>query len=195
MLQNNKQPLHSDISNQTVLFEFKDRKIFVADWIGYRRSLKSSPNLTNGKSNADILDAYRQILAFEYYKQHLDKYNTAFAEQVADFRDGNLLFEIMQRQVWNRAGADSAGLKKYFESRKGKYLWKPGAEAIIFTSGNLQTSQKLKQEIENNSKIWRKIVDSFWRSGSGRFRKIRIKSTACFLFSSGSRKIDTYTNQ
>ncbi|HEY4966382.1 MAG TPA: peptidylprolyl isomerase, partial [Puia sp.] len=172
LMQNNKAPLHSGINNQTVLFQFQDRKIFVSDWIAYRRSLKSSPNLTNGKSNLDILDAYRQIVAFEYYKQHLDKYNVAFAEQVAEFRDGNLLFEIMQRQVWNRAGADSAGLKKYFESHKEKYVWKPGAEAIIFTAPNMQAAQKLKQDLGTHSNNWRKLVDSFSgqvQADSGRF--------------------------
>jgi peptidyl-prolyl cis-trans isomerase SurA len=172
MLQNKKPVLYGGINDQSVLFQFPDKKILVADWIAYRRSLKSSPNLTNGKSNADILDAYRQILAFEYYKQHLDKYNKAFAEQVSEFRDGNVLFEIMQRQVWNRAGADSAGLKKYFVLHKDKYLWKPGAEAIIFTAPDLQTAQKLKQNIGNNTNNWRKTLDGFSgqvQADSGRF--------------------------
>ena len=172
MLQNNKPPLLSRINNQTILYQFPDRKIMVADWIAYRRSLKSSPNLTNGKSNADILDAYRQIIAFEYYKQHLEKYNATFAEQVDEFRDGNLLFEIMQRQIWNRAGADSAGLKKYFELHRGKYVWKPGAEAILFTAVNLQPAQKLKQDITGNLSNWRTAVDSFngqVQADSGRF--------------------------
>ena len=31
----------------------------------------------------------------------------SFAAQVNEFRDGNLLFEIMQRQIWNRSIADS----------------------------------------------------------------------------------------
>ena len=68
-------------------------------------------------------------VAFEYYKQHLEKYNAAFAAQVNEFRDGNLLFEIMQRQIWNRAAADSAGLKKYFEAHKK------------ITGGNLELKQ------------------------------------------------------
>ena len=103
-------------------FRFPDKKYTVGDWIVYRKSLKSSPNLTNGKTNTEILDLYRQIVAFEYYKEHLEKYNTAFAAQVNEFRDGNLLFEIMQRQIWNQAAADSAGLKKYFEAHTGRLL-------------------------------------------------------------------------
>jgi peptidyl-prolyl cis-trans isomerase SurA len=154
------------------LFQFSDKKILISDWIAYRKSLSSSPNLISGKSNKDILDAYRQLLAFEYYKQHLDRYNAAYAEQVAEFQDGNLLFEIMQRQVWNRAGADSAGLKKYFELHKGQYQWKPGAEAVIFTSANMQITQKFKLDIENNKNDWRKVVEGLngqVQADSGRF--------------------------
>ena len=171
-MQNKKPALNSGIHDQTVLFRFSDKNILVRDWIAYRLSLRSSPNLTNGKSNSDILDAYRQITAFDYYKQHLDKYNAAFAEQVAEFRDGNLLFEIMQRQVWNRAGADSAGLKKYFELHKEKYRWKPGAQAVIFTAPNMQTAQKFQQEVVKNTSNWRKTLDGFSgqvQADSGRF--------------------------
>ncbi len=75
LLQNKKPASDTGINDQTVLFQFPDKKILVIDWIVYRKSLKSSPNLTNGKSNSEILDAYRQIVAFDYYKQHLDKYN------------------------------------------------------------------------------------------------------------------------
>jgi peptidyl-prolyl cis-trans isomerase SurA len=144
----------------------------VADWIAYRRGLKSSPNLISGKSNNDILDAYLQIVAFDYYKQHLEKYNPVYAEQVAEFRDGNLLFEIMQRQIWNRAGADSPGLRKYYELHKQNYLWKPSAEAILFTAVNLQSAQKLKSDLGNNLNNWRSTVDGFngqIQADSGRF--------------------------
>ncbi len=184
MLQNNKPPVPYRINNQTVLFQFPNKNIMASDWIAYRRSLKSSPNLTNGKSNADILDAYRQIVAFDYYKQHLEKYNATFAEQVGEFRDGNLLFEIMQRQIWNRAGADSAGLKKYFELHKEKYSWKPGAEAIVFTAVNLQSAQKLKQDMDNNLSRWRTTVDGFngqIQADSGRFEYKQLPASSSLV--------------
>jgi peptidyl-prolyl cis-trans isomerase SurA len=177
MLQNKKPALNAGITDQTVLFQFPDKNILISDWIVYRRSLKSSPNLTNGKSNSEILDAYRQIVAFEYYKQHLEKYDAAFAAQVAEFRDGNLLFEIMQRQIWNRAAADSAGLKKYFESHKENYWWKPGADAIIFTAASARAGDKLQLYLGENIKNWRKAMDSIGgqvQADSGRFESKQI---------------------
>jgi peptidyl-prolyl cis-trans isomerase SurA len=180
-LQNKKPALNAGINDQSVLFQFPDKKYTVGDWIAYRKSLRSSPNLTNGKTQSEILDAYRQNTAFEYYKAQLEKYNAAFASQVGEFRDGNLLFEIMQRHVWNQAAADSAGLKEYFEVHKVDYWWKRGAEAIIFNAANSSSDKKLQGDLEGNINKWRKAVDSLAgqvQADSGRFELKQIPGNA-----------------
>jgi peptidyl-prolyl cis-trans isomerase SurA len=171
-LQNKRPAANAGITDQTVLFQFPEKNYLVSDWIYYRRNLRSSPNIVNGKSNADILDLYLQTIAFDYYREHLEKYNAAFASQVNEFSDGNMLFEIMQRQIWNRAIADSAGLRKYFETNIKKYWWKPGAEAIIFNAPNMNVAKKLQSELDTNIKNWRVTVDGYAgqvHADSGRF--------------------------
>jgi peptidyl-prolyl cis-trans isomerase SurA len=165
------------ITDQSLLFQFPERKYTVGDWITYRRNLRSSPNVINGKTNSDILDLYRQTVAFDYYREHLEKYNTAFAAQVNEFSDGNLLFEVMQRQIWNRAIADSNGLKKYFETNIKNYWWKPGAEAIIFNAPNISVAKKLEDELGKNISNWRVTVDGYAgqiHADSGRFELSQI---------------------
>ncbi len=172
MLQNKKPASNAGITDQSVLFQFPDKNYTTGDWIAYRKSLKSTPTLTNNKTNAEILNLYRQAVAFDYYKQHLENYNKAYAEQVNDFRNGNLLFEIMQRQIWNRASSDSAGLEKYFHAHSENYWWKPGAGAIIFNAPTLTAAKKLELNLQKNIKNWRKEVDSFGgqiQADSGRF--------------------------
>jgi peptidyl-prolyl cis-trans isomerase SurA len=177
MLLNKPHASNAGITDQTVLFQFPDKKYTVGDWITYRRNLRSSPNITNGKTNADILDFYRQTIAFDYYREHLEKYNMAFAAQVNEFSDGNLLFEVMQRQIWNHAIADSDGLKKYFETNVRKYWWKPGAEAIIFNAPNMTVAKKLQGELDKNFSNWRVTVDAYAgqiHADSGRFELSQI---------------------
>jgi len=174
----NKPPAtNAGITDQSLLFQFPDKKYTVGDWVNYRRNLRSSPNITSGKTNSDILDLYRQTIAFDYYREHLEKYNASFAAQVNEFSDGNLLFEIMQRQIWNRAVADSGGLKKYYESNIKRYWWKPGAEAIIFNTPNLNVAKKLEGELAKSITNWRETVDSYAgqiHADSGRFELSQI---------------------
>jgi len=174
LLQNKKPSPKSGITDQSVLFLLSDKKYFVGDWIAYRKSLKSVPALINGKTNTEIFDMYRQIVAFDYYKAHLEKYNANFASQVSEFRDGNLLFDVMQLRIWNQASADTAGLRKYFESHSRDYWWKPGAEAIIFNAPGLSSIQKIENGIEKDRSAWRRVVDSLGgqvQADSGRFEQ------------------------
>jgi peptidyl-prolyl cis-trans isomerase SurA len=174
----NKPPAsNAGITDQSLLFQFPEKKYIVGDWITYRRNLRSSPNVTNGKTNSDILDLYRQTVAFDYYREHLEKYNAAFAVQVNEFSDGNLLFEVMQRQIWNRAISDSSGLRKYFDSNIKKYWWKPGAEGIIFNAPNISVARKLEDELGKDIRNWRVTVDIYAgqiHADSGRFELSQI---------------------
>jgi len=85
LLQDKKPAPDAGFTSQSVLFEFPDKKYLVGDWIAYRKTLKSAPNVTNGKTNSEILDLFRQAVAFKYYRGHLDKYNARFASQVNEF--------------------------------------------------------------------------------------------------------------
>jgi peptidyl-prolyl cis-trans isomerase SurA len=64
------------------------------------------------------MDYYVGVAAMDYYKDHLETFNKDFAFQMNEFKEGNLLFEVMQRNVWDKAAADSIGLRKYFDAHK-----------------------------------------------------------------------------
>ena len=63
----------------------------------------------------------------------LKNINDDFVFQLNEFKEGNLLFEVMQRKIWDAATADTAALKKFYQKNKNKYWWENSADAIIFT--------------------------------------------------------------
>jgi len=172
LLQYKKPPAYPDLNEHSALFYFPDKKFTVSDWVSYRRTLGSVPSMINGKTNQDLLDQYKQTVAFDYYKAHLERYNKDFANQLQEFRDGNLLFEIMQRQVWDRASSDSAGLKNFFEAHARNYEWKASVDAILFNAGNQGSAEKIKRDLQAGAGNWRSLVDSLGsqvQADSGRF--------------------------
>ena len=177
LVQNKKPAAGIQLTEQSVLYEVGNRKYLLGEWIAFRKNLRGSPNLTNGKTNLEILDLYRQSVAFEYYKNNLEKYNPAFAAQVKEFRDGNLLFEIMQRQVWNEAAADTPALRKYYDTHLSEYRWNPGAEAILFNVANITSANKLRADLGKNIRDWREIMIRYSgqaQADSGRFENKQI---------------------
>ncbi len=78
----------------------------------------------------------------------------------------------MQRNVWDKAAADSNGLKKYYDAHKGNYWWDASAEAIILTAVNEAAATEARKKLEADYRSWKKMVDGSEGSiqaDSGRF--------------------------
>lgn len=49
--------------------------------------------------------------------------NPDYANLINEYRDGILLFEISNTNVWDKAAKDTAGLEKFFKANRKKYAW------------------------------------------------------------------------
>jgi peptidyl-prolyl cis-trans isomerase SurA len=164
--------VYHDISNSTILFSFPGKNILVSDWLTYVRTAKNVPALSSNKTQKEMLDQFLQTVAFEYYRNHLEDYNRDFDYQLNEFKEGNMLFEIMQRKIWNTASADTNGLKNYFETNQNKYWWDASADAVVFTCTNENAANLAKQKLQNNIGGWKKLIDASdgsVQADSGRF--------------------------
>ncbi|HJU45186.1 MAG TPA: peptidylprolyl isomerase [Chitinophagaceae bacterium] len=78
-------------------------------------------------------EMYNEYELLNLYRDSLEKYNPEFAAQMQEFKEGNLLFEIMQLNVWDKPMAEQASLEeKWVAALKEKYLVKIDEE--VFTS-------------------------------------------------------------
>ncbi|MEO5999328.1 MAG: peptidylprolyl isomerase [Chitinophagaceae bacterium] len=157
------------ISNKTIVFSFPKQKADVDDFIKF---VQNGRYIQNGKLVPAALTQFEETTVQEYYRIHLDEYNADFAAQLKEFKEGNLLFEIMQHNIWDKASADSSGLKTFYENNKNKYWWNASADAIIFSSADSATAVDLKGNLEKNLTGWRDIVTSYQaraQADSGRF--------------------------
>ena len=173
-----KSPLLND---KTPLFSFPKQQVTVSDLSNYIIAVKSSPEITRGKTMQQLFQQYTETVAMEYYHNHMEEFNKEFAFQLKEFKDGNLLFEVMQRQVWDKASADSIGLKKYYTSNKNKYWWETSADAILFTCSDSLSAVKAKTNFTKSPKDWRTLVqnsDGTVQADSGRFELTQLPLAA-----------------
>jgi peptidyl-prolyl cis-trans isomerase SurA len=170
-------PSYRDLSYSTVLFSFDDRHYSVKEWLDYSRTVKPQRSGA-GVADKDLFRRYVERSAMEYYRNHLELYNPDFAFQLTEFKEGNLLFEIMQRKIWDKASADSAALKNYYEAHKDKYWWNASADALLFTCNNEKTAETLAAGLRSDGAgEWRKLSDGSGASvqaDSGRYELAQI---------------------
>jgi len=76
----------------------------------------------------------------DYEKDQLDKEYPDFRNIMQEYHDGILLFNLTDQKVWSKAVKDTAGLEKYYQIIKTKYMWKERMKATIVTSLNKKSA-------------------------------------------------------
>ena len=165
------------ISNKVVI-SFKDgTTIKGSEWLNFAKSNSNSEQFV--KADKALLNNFNLQEVLNYYKNHLESYNDEFKYQMLEFKEGNMLFEIMERNVWSRAGADSTGLLNYYNAHKENYKWENSADVLIF---NCTDEKKAAEAIEKlkAGKAWQALAEesnSQVQGDSGRYELSQIPGT------------------
>lgn len=87
---------------------------------------------------------FQEIAIVKYQEDNLEFENEDFAEILKEYRDGLLLFDLMEKEIWNFATKDTIALKKYYEAHKSNYFWKDRVDVIMATAAKQDDIEKVK---------------------------------------------------
>jgi len=101
-----------------------------------------------------------------YYDENLETEFPDFANVMEEYRDGLLLFDLMEKEIWERAKTDTIGLQKFYHDHKMEHLWKNRVEATILSSTKMDMiknalallkkktdPQKIKEKLNINNVV------------------------------------------
>ena len=77
----------------------------------------------------------------------------AFEMQRNEFKEGNLLFDIMDKQIWSVVNADDEKLKTFHAARKEKYQWRQSVDALIITCQTASIANMVRDEYMKDKSI------------------------------------------
>jgi len=134
-----------DIEKEKTFMTIGTRTITYGDFA--QHLFKNQRSYANKKVKADILvngvyNKYKEDQIILYHKDNLEFENEDFAYVLKEYRDGLLLFDLMEKQVWNAASKDTVGLKAFYESHKSDYVWEDRVDAVILTSAHEKMIKK-----------------------------------------------------
>lgn len=80
----------------------------------------------------DLYNLYQNQVLNDFEEQKLVEENPEFKGLMQEFRNGILIFDLMDKNVWGKASRDTVGLKKFYEANKQKYMWDAGFSGIVY---------------------------------------------------------------
>jgi peptidyl-prolyl cis-trans isomerase SurA len=131
--------------SDSVLFRIHDHPNTVADLLAFMNSDKQvvRPNPQNYFTN--WYDKFVEVKLLEAEIQDLSANNEEYRLLIQEYRDGILLFSLMNDQVWQKAIEDSLGQIKFYEENKDRYQWKTRVKAIVLTMGKEESIPSVRR--------------------------------------------------
>lgn len=118
--------------------------------------------LDNNKRKQEKTDA--TLLVNTMFSKFLEEEIIKFEESILEakypeyrmllqeYRDGILLFDLMDKKVWSRAVNDSIGLNEYYEKNRNHFLWDERLDAVIYTCTNEEIAKKTRELLKKQEK-------------------------------------------
>ena len=105
-------------------------------------------NLKNPKHYMQLL--FQQFIDFstiDFERNNLEVKYKDYKMLVKEYKEGMMLFQMMNDNVWNKAIMDTTGARKFFEGQRENYRWKERAQATIYSIANEQVLNQLKSRL------------------------------------------------
>jgi peptidyl-prolyl cis-trans isomerase SurA len=116
-------PMKATESN--TLFSFAGKSFNMKDFSNY---VNTNYNTASSKSKKDAIDAmyaaYKEKVIWQMAKELLSAEDRSYSQLESEYMNGLLIFEIMDREVWKKALADTLGSMKMYEEVKSNYWFK-----------------------------------------------------------------------
>ncbi len=137
---------------QDVLFSFANKTHTIEDFLIYLYGqqkeglgIKPLTKLVDQKYQ-DFVD----LSLKEYYNANLENEFPEFASIMEEYRDGLLLFELMEKEIWTKSKNDTIGLTSYFEKNSQKYQWKNRFDVMILSTTKEEVAKKAHKMVKKN---------------------------------------------
>lgn len=131
-----------------VLFTIKDRKLTLRDfWQNVEKREHASKSKEPAYQMTLLYKDFVDQEVLDYEESHLAEKYVDYKMLVKEYRDGILLFNMMEKKVWNKGTEDTAGLKSFHADNKAKYRYDTRAKVTIYSAANQKTLDNVKAKL------------------------------------------------
>lgn len=137
-------------------------------------------------------DLFIKAELLKYEDSQLEIKYPEFKSLMQEYRDGILVFDVMQNEIWNKASKDTTGIKAYYEAHKSDFTYplryrgdlyrcidKETAERVIgYLNTDTMDYAKIQMEINTSSELTLIIKRNTFNSQTTDWMKIEKSAKA-----------------
>ena len=143
-----------DVDLNATLFSLENNPTKVKDFVAYiKKNMTAQKYVTPATYAYQLYENFRNETILDYADAHLEDKYPEFKALVQEYKDGIMLFDLMDREVWNKAVKDTVGLKEFHERNAAKYMWGDRVQASIITVTRPESLPKVKALLDSGIEL------------------------------------------
>lgn len=130
----------------------KVKSLTGASFLTYVKAQQKSPNTL--KPIAKLIDklyqSYIDQELAQYYDDNLENEFPEFSAVMDEYRDGLLLFDLMEKEIWTKSKIDTLGLKSFYDKNLKNYNWKNRLDVTVLSSTKSDEIKKAEKLLKQD---------------------------------------------
>jgi peptidyl-prolyl cis-trans isomerase SurA len=125
------------VSGDAPLFTIKGKAYPTKDFLAYvQQSQRPRVGAEPRFVMQQLYNQYVDQSLTEFERTNLDTKYEDYRMLVKEYRDGILLFQLMDEKVWSKALTDTVGLQQFFTANQANYQWGPRVQATVISAAS-----------------------------------------------------------
>lgn len=151
----NQPAVESNPKTEMVLAEYSDKKITAKNVLDH---VYSFPKQYAAVKTDELLikkafDFYSLRKLKEAYKNELETNFPEFAHNLHEYKEGLILFVLLEQNIWNESAKDTIAQQNYYENNKAKYLQHANFIGEVYVFNNKSDAKTYHKLLKNNHKV------------------------------------------
>lgn len=145
-------PKDIDTYTQTILSINNDKKFTAKDFLTYvNMEQKAGLIVKPLAKQVDILfEEFSANKLNAYYNDNLETEFPEFGMIMGEYRDGLLLFDLMEKEIWEKAKTDTIALESFYKNNINNYQWKTRVDGDIYSSTKEDVIKKVRKFLKKD---------------------------------------------
>ena len=136
------------------LFSMDGNATKVSDFVDYiKEKMTPQRHVSPATYAYQLYEAFSNEKVMDYADAHLEDKYPEFKALVQEYKDGILLFDLMDKEVWTKAVKDTLGLQEFHDRNATNYMWENRAYATIVTVTRPESLPKVKALIDSGIEL------------------------------------------
>jgi peptidyl-prolyl cis-trans isomerase SurA len=165
-------PPYANAEKET-LFTLNGKPYSAKAFFDYAKKNQRPNMLTPDKYLEQLYNNFIDASIIQLLEDKLIDSNPEYKMLLNEYYEGILLFEIMEKEVWNKATEDSVGQRKYYDANVSRYQAKERANATLYAHADKDVIASLTTLLSNgdSAKIQELITSNKIKKESGLYEK------------------------